>query len=121
MGDPRQQLGLRGEELVAAWLVSRGWQVLARRWRSPHGELDLVCLDPGGCLVAVEVKLRRGGRAGTGEESVDRRRIARLRQALAAFARSERPGATALRLDLVAVTPAASAWRMRRTAGIDGW
>ena len=31
--------------------------MLARRWRVPEGELDLVCLDPGRFLVAIEVRL----------------------------------------------------------------
>ena len=50
-----------------------GWHVLARRWRVPEGELDLVALDPAGTLVAVEVRARRTARAGAAAETVEPR------------------------------------------------
>ena len=37
MAAPQQRLGRRAEEAAAAWLSSRGWRVLARRWRSAVG------------------------------------------------------------------------------------
>jgi putative endonuclease len=129
VADPRHQLGRRAEEAVAAWLAARGWRVLERRWGSPAGELDLVCRDPAGALVGVEVKLRSTGRAGTGVETLDRRRLGRLRAALATYARTaSRPAAgtrlrpTELRLDLVTLAPEGDGrWRVRRLQGIDGW
>ncbi len=121
MADPRHELGQRAEEAVAAWLAAGGWSVLERRWRCPAGELDLVCTDPAGSLVGVEVKVRSTGRAGTGVQTIDRRRIGRLRGALAAYARAA-PRATELRLDLVTLEPEGGGrWRVRRLAGIDGW
>jgi putative endonuclease len=121
--DPRHDLGLRAEEAVARWLVASGWTLLERRWRCPAGELDLVLRDPAGAMVGVEVKLRRTGRAGSGPESVDPRRVKRLRAALFAYASvSPRRWAPDLRLDLVAVTPApAGRWRLRRVPAIDAW
>jgi putative endonuclease len=121
VSDPRHDLGLRAESAAAAWLASRGWQILARRWRSARGELDLVCIDPGGMLVAVEVKLRRTGRAGTALESIDRRRLARLRSSLAAYAIASGISSSGLRIDLVSATPADGAWRLARLAAIDHW
>ena len=121
MADPRHELGQRAEEAVAAWLASYGWTVLEQRWRCPAGELDLVCTDPAGSLVGVEVKVRSTGRAGTAAESVDPRRIARLRAALATYARAA-PPASGLRLDLVILEPAGGGrWRLRRLPAIDGW
>lgn len=35
-------IGVLGEDLVARWLQSSGWEILHRRWRCPWGELDLV-------------------------------------------------------------------------------
>lgn len=122
MTDPRHELGHRAEAAVATWLARLGWRVLDRRWRSPHGELDLVCLDPGGVLVGVEVKLRRSGRAGTGAESLGRRRISRLRGALAGYAALAPIPHDGARLDLVTVTPAAGGrWRLLRLPGVDAW
>lgn len=123
MADPRHLLGLRAEEAVAAWLTGEGWQVLARRWRCASGELDLVCRDGAGTLVGIEVKSRRSARSGTPAESVDRRRLARLRSALAAFQAQRFESAPSLRIDLVTVVPLAdqSAWRLVRLPQIDAW
>jgi putative endonuclease len=122
--DPRHALGLRGEEAVARWLTASGWTVLARRWRCEAGELDIVLIDPTRALVAVEVKLRASGRAGTAAESVDRRRVARMRAALVAYARGAAPSrpTAELRIDLVTVTAAGDGrWRLRRLPAIDAW
>lgn len=48
-----------GERVAARWLERRGWEIVARRFRSGHRDLDLVARL--GTLVAfVEVKARRG-------------------------------------------------------------
>ena len=123
MTDPRHLLGRRGEDAVARWLSGEGWTVLARRWRCASGELDLILRDPAGALVAVEVKVRVTARTGNAAESVDRRRLARLRAALATFARQDgTPNATGLRIDLVTVSPAPDGrWRMSRLPAADAW
>jgi putative endonuclease len=125
MGDPRHELGLRAEAAVAGWLEQQGWQVLARRWRVAEGEIDLVCGDPLGALVGVEVRLRRSERAGSGLESVDPRHVRRLRAALGRFAgqAAGRSRFSALRIDLVTVSPSdlAGRWRAVRHAAIDAW
>jgi putative endonuclease len=120
--DPRHALGLRGEEAVAGWLVAVGWTLLARRWRCPAGELDLVLADPDGVLVGVEVKVRRSARTGQAAESVDARRVARLRSALAHYARSTGRAPSILRIDLVTLAPAGDGrWRLSRLPAIDAW
>lgn len=123
MPDLRHVLGRRAEQATAAWLETRGWTILARRWRCPEGELDLVALDPDGVLVAVEVKLRRSGRTGDPLASVDRRRLGRLRVALGRFrAESALRFGDGLRVDLVAIRPAAGgAWRLTHHRAVDAW
>ena len=50
--------GAAAEDAAARRYEAMGGRVLARRWRAPEGELDLVvAID--GVLVFVEVKLRR--------------------------------------------------------------
>ena len=123
MPNPRHALGERAEAAVAEWLTTRGWTVLARRWRCAEGELDIVAFDPGQTLVGVEVKLRRTGRAGAPLESIDRHRLRRLRLALGRFAAGvQMAGSDGLRIDLVAVTPTeACQWRLTHHPGIDAW
>lgn len=57
----RQLLGERGERIAEQWLVERGWQVVERRFRSGHRDIDLVMERSGaeGRVIAfVEVKTR---------------------------------------------------------------
>jgi putative endonuclease len=120
--DPRHQLGLDAEALVAGWLVTAGWTILDRRWRPPGGgEVDLVCRDARNVLVGVEVRARQSRRAGTPTESIDHRKVARLRSSLSRYASAAR-WHTGLRIDLVTVEPQADGrWRLTRHAAIDGW
>ena len=49
--------GLSAEARAAAWLMAKGYRILARRFRTPHGEIDLVARKRD--LVAfIEVKAR---------------------------------------------------------------
>ena len=80
MPHPRQQLGLEGEDLACAELQRRGYAILARRYRSRFGEIDIVGRD-GGTLVFVEVKARRSDRLGSAAEQITahkQRRIAAM-------------------------------------------
>ena len=52
-----KRLGDAGERDAARLLAQMGYTILLRDCRTPHGELDLVCLD-GAAFVFVEVKTR---------------------------------------------------------------
>ena len=77
MRDSRKNLGDFGEQAAAAHLIRRGYQLLARKWRCPAGEIDLLMRD-GPTLVFVEVRTRRGDRLGLAEESVGGAKQAKL-------------------------------------------
>lgn len=96
-------MGSRGEALVASYLERRGWQVLARNWRTARGELDLVCRDPAGVVVACEVRSRTGRGYGTPLESITYAKARRLRQLAAGWAREQDAGAFPLRVDAFGV------------------
>ena len=108
---------------MAAWLTGLGWVVLARRYRTPDGEIDLVALDPDRRLVAVEVRLRRSERAGAAVESVRPGHLRRVRAALVAYARATGAAHQGLRVDLVTLTPSGERgrWRLARIPAVDGW
>ena len=57
--DHRQSLGKLGENLACAALAERGYAILARRYRTRLGEIDIVARD-GQTIVFVEVKARAG-------------------------------------------------------------
>ncbi|MFN0053676.1 MAG: YraN family protein [Planctomycetales bacterium] len=77
-------LGNAGERAAARFLKKLGYRVIARRHRTPLGELDLVALD-GEVIVFVEVKTRRSTDAGHPFEAVDRRKQAQLTRLALAF------------------------------------
>ena len=51
------RVGLSAESRAAALLIAKGFRILARRWRSPVGEIDIVARRRR-LLVFVEVKAR---------------------------------------------------------------
>lgn len=71
------ETGRRGEEVAAAWLVRRGFRVLARNWRSGHKELDLV-VESERAVHIVEVKTLTPPLLSLPAEKVDAAKQARL-------------------------------------------
>jgi putative endonuclease len=121
MADPRHALGITAEAAVARWLTDAGWRIVERRARSTTGgEVDLVAVDPGRTLVAIEVRARRTRRTGAAAMSVDARRVGRLGRTLAAMAARGDHRHRALRIDLVTVEPGdgPGRWRLARIPGI---
>jgi putative endonuclease len=64
--------------------VRQGYTIIARNWRCPRGELDVVALRHG-VLVVCEVKARRNAAFGDPFEAITARKVQRLRRATAAF------------------------------------
>src|SRR5690242_21870082 len=50
-------LGISAESRAAAFLIAKGFRILARRWKSPLGEIDIVARRRH-LLIFVEVKAR---------------------------------------------------------------
>lgn len=98
----RQDTGKLGEDLAAVELWHQGYAILARRYRTRYGEIDIVAQD-GDTFVFVEVKARRTDRFGTAAESVrpwkQRRMAAMALDYLAWCDRLESP----CRFDVVAI------------------
>ncbi len=75
-----QTAGQQGEDLAVEALQRQGYAILARRYRTKYGEIDIIARDED-TLVFVEVKARRTARFGTAAESVTgwkQRRIASM-------------------------------------------
>ncbi len=73
----RQAFGKTGEERAVGELERRGYAILARRYRTRHGEIDIVARD-GETMVFVEVKARATAEFGTAAEAVTRRKQRQL-------------------------------------------
>lgn len=74
--------GLRAETLAAWWLRFKGYRILARGFRVPQGEIDLIARR-GRVLAVVEVK-RRDSLA-SASDAVSPRQRRRIEQAAAVF------------------------------------
>ena len=98
----RQSLGTLGESLACEALSRRGYAILARRYRTRFGEIDIIA-EQAGVLVFVEVKARRSAACGRAVEAVSpakRRRIGAMAlDYLAWTGRLEAP----CRFDVVAI------------------
>lgn len=94
--------GRRAESIAALWLRLKGWTILARRVRTPVGEVDLVARR-GRTLAFVEVKARATRESA--EQSLDDYRLRRVAAAAEALApRYARPGDD-LRIDAMFILP----------------
>jgi putative endonuclease len=100
--DDRLDLGALGERVAARWLARAGWEVVARRFRSGHRDIDLVARR-GGTVAFVEVKARRGVGLGDPVEAVGWRKQRQLvRSAWVWIDRHGRAG-EAYRFDVIGV------------------
>lgn len=52
-------LGQAGEAHAVQYLTQKGYHILGRNWRCPHGEIDIIAQDQRGEVAFVEVKTRR--------------------------------------------------------------
>lgn len=66
---PKDALGHAAENHARRLLEGKGYRFLTRNWHCQDGELDIVMLD-GEELVFVEVKARRGDRAGRADDAI---------------------------------------------------
>lgn len=115
----KDEVGRHGENVVARALEEAGWQILARNWRCPSGELDIVAVD-GDTLVTVEVKTRRSGTFGSPQESVTRSKLARLRVLTAVWLAQQERRFAQVRIDVCAVTlPASGAAIVEHLWGVE--
>ncbi|MDQ3588092.1 MAG: YraN family protein [Actinomycetota bacterium] len=105
--DHRQRLGVLGETLACRHLEARGYSVIARNFRTRHGELDLVVADSH-CLVICEVKTRVGRRAGieplAAVGRAKRSQVRRMARQWLAERSPEGPRPAELRFDAIGIT-----------------
>ncbi len=97
------RLGISAESRAAAFLLAKGFRIVARRWKSPVGEIDIVARRRQ-LLVFVEVKARE--RIDDAAWSVTDRQRARIIAAAEAWlARYPDPNIRDVRFDAMLVAP----------------
>lgn len=98
----RAEVGRWGEWVALKYLRREGWDILARNWRSPLGEVDLIAYD-GPMLVFVEVRTRLHPGPYRPEESLDAEKEVRLERLAGDFKRRHELTDETARLDLIAI------------------
>ncbi len=105
--------GRLGEEQAAAFFREKGYEILARRFRSGPGEVDIICRKED-TVVFAEVKAWDVLGLEDLERSVDSRKREKIRKAASVFLRSHSElGGCRIRFDLVFLS--------RRTGELDHW
>jgi putative endonuclease len=102
--DGRRALGCAGEDIACQELRRRGYEILARRFRTRCGEIDIVARQ-GGTFVFVEVKARSGQEFGGGAAAVTWRKQRRIARVAQEFLVRHGTQDVPCRFDVVVVTP----------------
>jgi len=98
----RHPLGREAEAFVARELERRGFSVIGRNVRVGRLELDLIARR-GSLIVICEVRARRSDKFMAPAESLDRRKLERIRRAALLWLVSSRLRNVDVRLDVAAV------------------
>jgi putative endonuclease len=106
MTDARQRLGKTAEDLAVRELASRGYAILARRYRSRHGEIDIVC-DDRGTIVFVEVRAKASAECGSAAESITPHKIRKVTACAVEYLSRHHLSNRPCRFDVVAIDEAA--------------
>jgi putative endonuclease len=101
--DPRHAFGESGENIACRELRRRGYEIIARRYRTRAGEIDIVARD-GDTLVFVEVKTRHSHEFGTPAEAITRAKQRKLGLMAADYLARHSWDAMPCRFDVVGIT-----------------
>jgi putative endonuclease len=98
----RQVLGRNGETQAINYLNNLGYQLVARNYRTPHGEIDLIMMKDD-LLIFVEVKTRRSATMGFPEISVNARKLNHFLESTRYYLSENDCLDKAVRLDVVSI------------------
>ncbi len=97
-----EKRGRQAERIAAWWLRLKGWQIVARRARTPLGEVDLVARR-GSMIAFVEVKAR--ATAAALDLAIDERRLARVAAAAEILWHDYAKAGDDMRIDVILLAP----------------
>jgi putative endonuclease len=97
-----EQRGRQAERLCGWWLRLKGWRILARRARTPAGEVDLIARR-GSMVAFIEVKARATSVAL--DDAIDERRLSRVAAAAESLAHLYLQPGDDMRIDVMLLAP----------------
>lgn len=111
--DPRKAFGSSGEDLAALLYRRDGYEVVARNFTCPAGEIDII-VRRGDIIVFCEVKTRRTDFFGDPSEAVTPAKQARLRRLALIWLSQHRGRGFKMRFDVVSIVDDGRGSRVRR-------
>lgn len=103
IGQHNQAVGASGEQIAADYLISQGYRILERNFRSRGGEVDIVAKDRQGCIAFIEVKTRRSLAYGLPQLAVTGRKQHQISKGALAWLSKNRLHDCSARFDVIAV------------------
>jgi len=94
--------GWRGESIALLFLESKGFCFVDRNWRCRLGEIDLI-VSRGNEIRFIEVKLRRSKVFGYPEESITKKKLHHLSQAIECWLSQQRRKIFHYQVDAIAI------------------
>ncbi|MFH2123642.1 MAG: YraN family protein [Pseudomonadota bacterium] len=95
-------LGQRGEDLAARFLLTAGYQIIVRNYRSYYGEIDIIAREAKS-LVFVEVKTRMNELFSHPCEAVTKKKQIKISKVAMAYLAENNLTEVAARFDVVAI------------------
>lgn len=110
--------GNKGEEVAAEFLQNKGYKILFNQYKSPFGEIDLVCTF-GEEVIFVEVKTRRSNEFGYPEDSVTKNKIHHIERTAEHFLEEKQLFNCPWRVDVIAIEVLDNEIKVSHFEGID--
>ncbi len=105
MSDRRKKTGQLGEQEACRRLIEEGYAIRDVNWRCRSGEIDIVA-EVDNRIVFIEVRSRSIsslGRFGTAAESVDYRKMQKIRSVASVYLRQKGLQEKAVRFDVITI------------------
>ncbi len=116
--------GQQGEEIAARYLTYHGLKILARNYRCPHGEIDIIAFDEDtrshfgtNAIVFVEVKTRRSDAYTSPASAVDENKQRRIKKIAAYYLTHRRAGEMDVRFDIISIVVGKGKPRVQHITG----
>ncbi len=106
MQNSKQLLGATGEEIAVDYLVSQGYVVFDRNWRSKSGEIDIIASEKFNSqdeLIFIEVKTRSSRDYGDPIEAITATKYLRMYRLALEWLSENNASREAWRLDVISI------------------
>jgi len=105
-----RSLGANGEEVACKFLKHHGIKILARNYRCPHGEIDIIAFDKdaashfgSNCIIFVDVKTRRSDAYATPASAVDEDKQRRIKKTAGYYLTHRQATEMPVRYDIISI------------------